>query len=103
LAAETPWEKEEVRGLLIIGEGAGPPPEHQLWYWGRVRLFLIVAREGWSAAIGDARVADMDRLGIHLSSAVPRPAPGQAAGRDFCSLLRTAGAAVRVYWRQRRD
>lgn len=69
-------EKEEVRGLLIIGEGAGPPPEHQLWYWGRVRLFLIVAHEGWSAAIGDARVADMDRLGIHLSSAVPRPAPG---------------------------
>ena len=60
-------EKEEVRGLLIIGEGAGPPPAHQLWFWGRVRLFLIIAHEGWAAAVSDARSTDMSRLGIHLS------------------------------------
>ena len=39
--------EEEVRGLLIIGEGACPPPVHQLWFWGRVRLFIIIAHEGW--------------------------------------------------------
>ena len=32
-------EKEEVRGLLIIGESGGPPAEHHSWYWGRIRLF----------------------------------------------------------------
>ena len=67
-------EREEVRGLLIIGEGAGPPPVHQHWFWGRVRLFLIVAHEGWATAVSDARHGDMTRLGIHLSPAARRPA-----------------------------
>ena len=48
-------EKEDVRSLLIIGEGAGPPPDQEDWYWGRVRLFLIVAQRGWAAAVSDAR------------------------------------------------
>ena len=26
-------EREETRGLLVIGEAAGPPPEHRSWYW----------------------------------------------------------------------
>ncbi|KAF0292665.1 hypothetical protein FJT64_009363 [Amphibalanus amphitrite] len=43
-------EREEARSLLIIGDTAGPPPEHRSWYWGRVRLFLIVAHHGWAAA-----------------------------------------------------
>ena len=30
-------EREEVGGLLVIGETSCPPPEHQAWYWGRVR------------------------------------------------------------------
>lgn len=74
-------EKQEVRALLIIGEGAGPPEEQQAWYWGRVRLFLIVAHHGWSAAVSDARTSEMDRLGIRLqpavasASAAPRAAP----------------------------
>ena len=33
------------------------------WYWGRVRLFLIVAHHGWAAAVRDSRGAEMDRLG----------------------------------------
>ena len=69
-------EKEEVRSLLIIGEGAGPPLDHVSWFWGRVRLFLVVAHEGWAAAVRDARSSEMDRLGIHLSpSAAPPAAP----------------------------
>ena len=38
-------EREEVRGLLVIGETLGLPPEHQAWYWGwvRQRLFIIIA------------------------------------------------------------
>ena len=67
-------EKEEARGLLIIGEGAGPPPDQFGWYWGRVRLFLIIAHQGWAAALRDARTSDMDRLGIHLSPAAAQPA-----------------------------
>ncbi|KAF0303910.1 hypothetical protein FJT64_024167 [Amphibalanus amphitrite] len=66
-------EQEEVRGLLIIGEGGGPPPDHSHWFWGRVRLFLIVAHEGWGAAVRDARSSDMERLGIHLSRVVVQP------------------------------
>lgn len=79
-------EKEEVRSLLIIGEGAGPPPDQHGWFWGRVRLFLIVAHEGWAAAVRDARTSDMDRLGIHLSpaaaqpAALPRPPAAPAVG-----------------------
>ena len=74
-------EQEETRGLLIIGEGAGPPPEHLMWYWGRIRLFIIVARHGWAAALQDSRYADMDRLGIHMNTAAaqPPPAPRPAA------------------------
>ena len=71
-------EKEETRALLIIGEGAGPPPEHQAWYWGRVRLFLIVARHGWAAAVRDSRFADLDQLGIRLSPAAVAPPPAAA-------------------------
>ena len=41
-------EHEEARGLLIIGEADGPPLEHRAWYWGRVRLFLIVAHHCFS-------------------------------------------------------
>lgn len=67
-------EKEEVRALLIIGDGGGPPPAHHAWYWGRVRLMLIVAHHGWAAAVDDARSADMDRLGIRLSAVAVRPA-----------------------------
>lgn len=67
-------EKEEVRGLLLIGEGAGPPPDQVSWFWGRVRLFLVVAHEGWAAAVRDARSHDMDRLGIRLSPAAAQPA-----------------------------
>lgn len=74
-------EKEEARGLLIIGEGAGPPSEHQTWYWGRVRLFLIIAHQGWAAAVRDSRTADMERLGIRLTPAAAQPpaAPRPAA------------------------
>ena len=59
------WEREEVRGLLVIGETSGPPPEHQAWYWGRVRLFII-AHQGWAVAVRDARTSDMERLDIQL-------------------------------------
>ena len=80
-------EREEVRGLLIIGEGGGLPPDHSHWFWGRVRLFLIVAHEGWGVAVRDARSSDMERLGIHLSrdvvqppaAARPRPPPPASA------------------------
>ena len=66
-------EREEVRGLLVIGETSGPPREHQAWYWGRVRLFIIVAHQGWAAAVRDARTSDMERLGIQLLPEVARP------------------------------
>lgn len=69
-----PREKEEVRALLIIGDGGGPPTEHSAWYWGRIRLMLIVAHHGWAAAISDAQHSDMDRLGIRLSTAAVQPA-----------------------------
>ena len=74
-------EREEARGLLIIGESAGPPPEHQSWYWGRVRLYLIIAHQGWAAAVRDSRTTGMERLGIHLSPAAAQPpdAPRRAA------------------------
>ena len=39
-------EREKVRGLLVIGETSGPLREHQAWYWGRVRLFIVVAHQG---------------------------------------------------------
>ena len=68
-------EREEARGLLIIGESAGPPPEHRAWYWGRVRLFLVVAHHGWAAAVRDSRGAEMDRLGIRLSPAAAQAPP----------------------------
>ena len=78
-------EKEEVKALLIIGEGGGPPLAHRLWYWGRVRLFLIVAHHGWGAAVADAQHSDMERLGIRLSPAAPpptaAPTPSEGTGR----------------------
>ena len=72
-------EKEEVRGLLIIGESGGPPAEHHSWFWGRIRLFLIIAFHGWGAAVDDARTSDMTRLGIQLSPAAAQPAAQPAA------------------------
>ncbi|KAF0286749.1 hypothetical protein FJT64_001494 [Amphibalanus amphitrite] len=68
-------EREEARSLLIIGDTAGPPPEHRSWYWGRVRLFLIVAHHGWAAAVRDSRGSEMERLGIRLSPAAALPPP----------------------------
>ena len=65
-------EKEEVRSLLIIGEDAGPLPDQEDWYWGQVRLFLIVAHRGWAAAVSDARATDVDGLGILLPGAPGR-------------------------------
>ena len=62
-------EKEEVKGLLITGEGDGPPADQQAWYWGRVRLFLIVAHHVWRAAVSDAETSNMDRLCISLGRA----------------------------------
>ena len=49
-----------------------PPAEHQAWYWGRARLFII-AHQGWAAAVRDARTSDMERLGIQLLPEVARP------------------------------
>ena len=70
-------EREEARGLLIIGEADGPPLEHRAWYWGRVRLFLIVAHHSWTAAVRDSGGSEFDRLGIYLSPAAT-PAPPAA-------------------------
>lgn len=75
-------EREEVRGLLIIGEGAGPPPDLEVWYWNRVRLYLIIAHRGWTAAISDARSNDMDRLGIHLAHPLPAQSTALRAARE---------------------
>ena len=72
-------EREEVRSLLIIGEGAGPPPADHVWFWGRVRLMLIVAHHGWGAALADSRVTDMERLGIRLHPAAGSPPPAPPA------------------------
>lgn len=66
-------EREEVRGLLVIGEGTGAPQEHQAWFWGRVRLFIIVAHHGWGAAVADSKTSSMERLGIRLSAAAALP------------------------------
>ena len=52
-------EREEVRGLIIISECAGPPDDQRSWFWGRVRLYLIVAHHGWAAAIGDSKNGNM--------------------------------------------
>ena len=66
------WEREEVRGLLAISETSGPPTEHQPWYWGQARLFII-AHQGWAAAVRDALTFDMERLGIQLLLEIARP------------------------------
>lgn len=71
-------EREEVRGLLVITECGGPPADHQSWFWGRVRLYIVVAHHGWAAAIADAREAGMDRLGIRLSGAAAARAAAPA-------------------------
>ncbi|KAF0295436.1 hypothetical protein FJT64_006992 [Amphibalanus amphitrite] len=83
-------EQEEVRGLLIIGEGGGPPPDHSHWFWGRVRLFLIVAHEGWGAAVRDARSSDMERLD---SPALPTAGESTSAALLECGAAATDGAA----------
>ena len=80
-----PREREEVRALLIIGDGGGPPAEHSAWFWGRVRLMLIVAHHGWAAAISDAQHADMDRLGIRLSAPAVSPAAPPPPIAESCS------------------
>ena len=67
-------EREEARGLLIIGEGAGPPMDDAAWFWGRVRFYIIIAHHGWGAAIADARRDETKRLGIEIEAAFPPPA-----------------------------
>ncbi|KAF0303520.1 hypothetical protein FJT64_024510 [Amphibalanus amphitrite] len=90
MKVECDEEQEEARGLLIIGDAAGPPPEHRSWYWGRVRLFLIVAHHGWAAAsTADGDPEDICRRLLQLlvtedggapGSLCPAPAPtGDAA------------------------
>ena len=64
-------EREEVRGLLVIGKTLGPPPEFQACHWGWVRLFII-AHQGWAVAVRDAGTSDMERLGIQLLPEVAR-------------------------------
>ena len=92
-------EKEEIRALLIIADGGGPPPDHSAWYWCRVRFMIVVAHHGWGAAIADARTAETEQLGIHLDPAVvPAPAsqqqqflPPPAAGAGGSSRRRGRG------------
>ncbi|KAF0297982.1 hypothetical protein FJT64_000480 [Amphibalanus amphitrite] len=90
MKVECDEEQGEARGLLIIGDAAGPPPEHRSWYWGRVRLFLIVAHHGWAAAsTADGDPEDICRRLLQLlvtedggapGSLCPAPAPtGDAA------------------------
>ena len=81
-------EKEEVRGLLIISESGGPPLDHVTWFWGRVRMYLIIAHEGWPAAIRDARGGALQELGIAIptdqapgAGALPLLPLGAARGR----------------------
>ena len=93
-------EKEEVRALLIIADGGGLPSDHHSWFWGRVRLMLIVAHHGWATAIHDAQHADMDRFGIHLAApaaaqpAVPPPPPSPPHRRRRRWPDHPTGAAV---------
>ena len=56
----------------MISEMLGPPKEHQAWYWGPARLFII-AHQCWAAAVRDARTSNMERLGIQLLPEVTRP------------------------------
>ena len=82
-----------MKGLLVIAECGGPPPHHQSWYWGRVRLFIIVAHHGWAAAIADAREAGMDRLGIRLSGAAAARAAAPAPPAAVAGPPLEAGTA----------
>ena len=82
-----------MKGLLVITECGGPPPSHQSWFWGRVRLYIIVAHHGWAAAIADAREAGMDRLGIHLSGTAAARAAAPSPSAAVAGPPPLAGAA----------
>ena len=60
---------------------------HQVWFWTWVRLFLIVAHEGWAAAVSDARHSDITWLSIRLSLSARQPA-------DFTGAHPTAEPAT---------
>ena len=97
-----PREREEVRSLLIIGDVGGPPPEHHLWYWARVRLFIIVAHHGWTAAINDAQNTDLDRLGIRLSPVtVGPPATGSHPAHTSPTCRGVASTKYAFSWMPR--
>ena len=58
-------------GLLVITECGGPPPppDHQSWFWVRVRLYIIMVHHGWATA----RETGMDRLGIGEGAHIAPP------------------------------